>query len=218
MEFSAILFDLDGTLLDTLADIAGAANFALERCGFPPHAVDAYRYFVGDGVMVLFSRALPQEGRANEIIESCARHFRDAYRRQWNVHTRPYPGVCELLDKLASLPLKLAVLSNKPHDATQQCVTEMLRGYRFEVVQGHGDELPRKPDPTAALKIARDMHVPPAQFVLLGDTATDMQTAIRAGMYPVGALWGFRQRDELLEHGAEIVIDHPLDLLKVLEG
>lgn len=217
MRFAAILFDLDGTLLDTLADIASAANCALERCGFPAHPVEAYRYFVGEGVKVLFARALPRESRSVDTVMRCAEHFRDAYREQWNVHTCPYAGVCDLLNELAHRSVRLAVLSNKPHEPTVRCVEEMLGDYDFELVFGQRDDVPRKPDPAAALEIAREMGLPPASFAFLGDTATDMKTAVSAQMFPVGVLWGFRPRDELVKHGAEVLIEHPSEFLGLLE-
>ncbi|MFV1964024.1 MAG: HAD family hydrolase [Pirellulaceae bacterium] len=218
MKFPAVLFDLDGTLLDTLADIAGAANSTLERCGFPTHSVDAYRYFIGDGVRVLFSRALPPESQSPETIVRCADHFRDAYLEHWNVHTRPYPGIGDLLEELARRSVRIAVLSNKPHEATVRCVEAMLSDYRFEVVLGQRDEVPHKPDPTAALEIASQMQLSPESFAFLGDTATDMQTAVRSQMFPVGVAWGFRPREELTEYGAEVIIERPGELLELLEG
>jgi len=217
MNASAVLFDLDGTLLDTLADIAGAANCALIECGFSPHPIDDYRYFVGEGVRVLFARALPGDSTSDEMITRCAEIFRDAYREQWNVHTQPYAGVCELLDELVRRSIPMAVLSNKPHEATVRCVEEMLGEYPFEWVLGQRDDVPRKPDPTAAREIARQMRVPAGDFAFLGDTATDMQTAVRAEMIPVGVLWGFRPRDELLDHGARVLIEQPQELLALLD-
>ena len=218
MPIAAVLFDLDGTLLDTLADLAHSANRVLESHGFDPHPESAYRYYVGEGVSVLFSRALPEPQRTDLWISRCVEDFRAVYSRHWNVSTKPYLGIPQLLDVLSSRRLRLAILSNKPHASTEQCAQELLPHDRFEVVLGQRDEIPRKPDPAGAWEIARRMGVPPSQFVYLGDSGIDMQTAVRAGMYPVGALWGFRTRDELTANGAKVVIDQPMDFVRVLDA
>jgi phosphoglycolate phosphatase len=207
---------LDGTLLDTLEDIAEAANVALARGGHPQHAVDAFRYFVGEGVHVLFARALPADARTPEVIQQCADVFREVYRERWDVHTRPYPGIAELLAELVKRSVRMAVLSNKPHEATVRCIEKMLGDFPFEVVLGQRDGTPRKPDPAGAWEIADAMQLSPANFAFLGDTATDMETAVRANMHPLGVLWGFRPREELLEHGAKTLIAQPRELLDLL--
>jgi len=214
--FSAVLFDLDGTLLDTLADIAHSANGALEELGFPTHEIGAYRQFVGEGLRMLFWRALPAEARTEAVIDRCAEGFREAYSRQWNVHTRPYDGVPELLDGLTVRDIRMAVLSNKPHLFTKRCVDEYLPQYQFQMVLGHRDGVPRKPDPAGANEIINALGVRSEQVAYLGDSATDMKTALAVGMYPVGALWGFRSRDELQQNGAEAVISRPMELLDLL--
>jgi phosphoglycolate phosphatase len=218
MRAKAVLFDLDGTLLDTLEDIANSANSALVRYGLPTHSVDAYRYFIGDGVTMLISRALPDENRDSDIIAKCVKGFRQDYSRNWNVNTRPYEGVPELLDALAAKHIKMAVLSNKPDDFTKQCVSELLPNHDFEMILGQRDAIPIKPDPVGALQIADRLGITPSRFLYLGDSAIDMKTAVRAGMFPVGALWGFRPLEELREHGAQAVIEHPMDLLGLLDA
>jgi phosphoglycolate phosphatase len=218
MHFQAVIFDLDGTLLDTLEDIGNSANSALGRHGFPTHALDAYRYFVGDGVTMLMSRALPADSRNNDLIADCVRAFRENYDRTWNVSTRPYEGAPELLDALTARNVKMAILSNKPDDFTKRCVHEFLADWTFEVILGLRQGGPQKPDPTGALKIAEDLGIKPAQILYLGDSAVDMKTALNAGMFPVGALWGFRPLDELLENGARATIERPMELLDYLDG
>jgi phosphoglycolate phosphatase len=215
--FSAVLFDLDGTLLDTLADIAHSANDALEELGFPTHEIGAYRLFVGEGLRMLFRYALPAEARTEAIIDRCAEAFRGAYSRQWNIRTRPYDGVTQLLDALTERNVRMAVLSNKPDLFTKRCVDEYLPQYQFQMVLGHRDGIPRKPDPTAAKQIINALGVPPEQVVYLGDSAIDMKTALAVGAYPVGALWGFRSLDELRENGAQAVISRPMELLDLLD-
>ncbi|NVL89691.1 MAG: HAD family hydrolase [Desulfobacterales bacterium] len=217
MHFKAVIFDLDGTLLDTLEDIADSANSALMKYGFPVHEVDAYRYFVGEGMTTLISLALPAEKRNNDIIADCVKAFRENYSRNWNVNTRPYDGVPELLDALAARHVKMAILSNKPDDFTKHCTREFLPNRNFEMILGRRDGIPRKPDPVGALEIAESLNITPSRFLYLGDSAVDMKTAVRAGMFPVGALWGFRPLDELREHGARAVIERPMELLGLLK-
>jgi phosphoglycolate phosphatase len=217
MSFAAVLFDLDGTLLDTLQDLADSTNAVLASCGFPTHGTNAYRTFVGDGVTKLFQRVLPPDVRHADVVASCAAAFREVYGQRWNVHTRPYDGIPDLLQWLAAQPVKLAVLSNKLDEFTQRCVRELLADYEFDVVLGQRDGQPLKPDPAGALEIRDRLGLPAGQIVYLGDTDVDMQTARAAGMFPVGALWGFRTREELLTGGAQAVIRHPMELVGILD-
>lgn len=216
MRLKAIIFDLDGTLLDTLEDLSNAANRVLERNGFPTHDMNAYRYMVGDGAVVLMRRALPEERRNDATIQGCVEGFRTEYERGWKTKTRPYDGVAEMLDALTAHGMKMAVLSNKPDDFTRWCVAEYLSQWTFDLVLGQRDSVPLKPDPSGAMEISRSLNIPPSQFVYLGDTAIDMKTAVAAGMYPVGALWGFRSGQELLENGARLLIKRPPELLRLL--
>jgi len=217
MPYQAVLFDLDGTLLDTLEDIGNAMNRVLATRGFPTHPIDAYRSFVGDGMVMLVTRALPENKRDEETIRSCLEVYRADYGRTWNVKTRPYDGVAALLDALTARGLKRAILSNKPHEFTQRCVTELLSDWSFDVVLGQRDGVPLKPDPTGALEIAHTLGIPPAAFLYLGDTPVDMQTATAAGMVPVGVSWGFRTPEELRSSGAQALIERPLEVLGFLE-
>jgi len=217
MSFSAVIFDLDGTLLDTLQDIADSANRVLAAAGLPVHDVRAYRYYVGDGIGQLIERIVPPD--LPDRVATMARiadAYRQDYGRNWNVATRPYPGVPELLDELSARGVKMAVLSNKPHEFTVRCVTAQLGRWRFEQVLGADDSLPRKPDPTGALRIAARCGVPPGEFLYVGDTATDMQTARNAGMAAVGVLWGFRDRRELESAGAWRIVERPEEVVALM--
>jgi phosphoglycolate phosphatase len=216
MPHRAILFDLDGTLLNTLEDIGNAVNRTLSAQGFPTHVIDAYRFFVGDGEVRLVTRALPEDRRDDETIRSCLEAYRADYNRNWDVKTKPYDGVAEMLDALTARGLKRAVLSNKPHELTQRCVTTLLPNWGFDVILGQRDGVPLKPDPTAALEVVHTLDIPPADFLCLGDTAVDIQMAITAGMLPVGVLWGFRTEEELRTSGAEVLIERPLEILEIL--
>lgn len=216
MSYQAVLFDLDGTLIDTLEDLGNAVNRVLVQRGFPEHPLNAYRRFVGDGATMLITRALPKTEQNCDTISASLHAFREDYRRNWNVSTRLYAGVPEMLDALASRGLKMAALSNKPHEFTTLCVSKFLSEWTFDVVLGERDSVPRKPDPAGALEIAAHLKIPPADFLYLGDTDIDMKTATAAGMFAVGVLWGFRPARELQESGAQILIERPMDITDLL--
>jgi phosphoglycolate phosphatase len=216
MTYRAVLFDLDGTLVDTLQDLADSANYVLASSGFPQHEVQAYRYFVGSGVQALASMALPEDARDRQTVDIVASRIEEAYSRRWAEHTLPYPGIPELLDALTDLGIRMAVLSNKPQRSAELTVSRLLPRWHFDIVEGERPGVPLKPDPFAALQIARLMKMEPGEFLYLGDSATDMRTAVAAVMYPVGALWGFRTAQELLTGGAKALIQRPVDLLPLL--
>ncbi len=213
----AVLFDLDGTLLDTLEDLADATNEVLAAQGFPVHPVDAYRYFVGSGLEQLIIRALPAEHRDTGIIRRSMADFHRVYGRLWDNKTRPYPGVEEMLATLAQRGIGMGVCTNKPEAFAQLCVKRLLPGGHFEVVLGAVDGRPKKPAPDIALEAARMLGAAPAACVFVGDSCVDMDTAVAARMLPIGALWGFREAAELREHGARHLITGPSDLAELLE-
>ncbi|MFO7706618.1 MAG: HAD family hydrolase [Desulfobacterales bacterium] len=212
MTFKAVIFDLDGTLLDTLGDLADSMNAVLAGNRLPTHPVAAYRDFVGEGIARLVQRALPFEVADEADLNRFVLEMKREYRQRWVRRTRPYPGILPMLDALCRSGFQLAVLSNKPDDATRQLVKELLPEAAFCRVVGAGSERPRKPDPAAALEIAAGLRLDPAQIVFVGDSAVDMHTAVAAGMHPVGVLWGFRPRAELAEAGARLFLEHPADL------
>jgi phosphoglycolate phosphatase len=216
MKYRAVLFDLDGTLLDTLQDIADATNEALCQSGFPPHELEAYKYMVGEGRKALARHALPEGYRDAVTVSHMVARIDEEYSRRWVDHTRPYPGISGLLDGLTARNIRMAVLSNKAQDFTGISVSSMLAQWHFDVVIGASESMPLKPDPAAALMIARRLDILPAEFIYLGDSGIDMKTATAAGMYPVGALWGFRPADELLLSGAKTIIKQPAELLGLL--
>ena len=218
MNFKAVLFDLDGTLLDTLDDLADSANGALAELGFEGHPVESYRYFVGDGMNMLVRRILPSDKLDEQTISKCLSAVKEQYSRRWANKTRPYPGVCELLRALETRRIAKTILSNKPHEFTVLTVEKLLGDFSFDIVRGVSDETPKKPDPAGALRIAEELSVEPAEILYLGDTDTDMQTANAAGMYAAGVLWGFREADELKANGAKILLETPLDALKLLNN
>ena len=216
MKFEAVLFDLDGTLLDSIEDLTDSMNIVLDGFGFPGHDAEACKLFVGDGVEMFALRALPENQRDEAMVAQCAAEMRAEYRKRWSIKTRPYDGIPELLDDLTLRNLKLAVLSNKPEESTREMVAELLSKWRFYPVAGARASVPKKPDPTLAIEISRQLRLPADKFLYLGDTGTDMKTATGAGMFPVGALWGFRTAEELKDTGAEVLVAHPSEVLQFL--
>lgn len=208
--YQAVLFDLDGTLTNTLEDIAFAMNRSLRLHGLPEYPVEAYRYLVGNGARVLARRAV---GEHAELAESVQQTYQAYYQEHSLERTRPYDGVPELLQALQARGVKLCVFSNKPHADTCRVVQHYFPQVDFAVVRGQMEGVPVKPDPAGALAAAEQMNVAPEDVLYLGDTDVDMHCALRAGMHPVGAAWGFRDARELQEAGAERVIQHPMDLL-----
>lgn len=206
------IFDLDGTLLDSLGDIAAAMNRTLAARGFPTHPLDAYRLFIGDGVQKLAERALPASARAESA--SVVEAYQQDYAEHLLENTTPYEGIPALLDALSARGLPMAVLSNKPDAATRKLVAALLGRWQFRAVAGERPGIPRKPDPTAALGLAAAMGVPPADVSFVGDTLVDVKTARAAGMRAVGVLWGFRA-SEVAASGVTTV-RHPAELLPLL--
>lgn len=216
MVFSLVIFDLDGTLVDSLEDLADSMNAVLAARGFPIHPVAPYRRFVGDGIATLVRRALPGADPGDDFVASCVREMRREYARRQIAKTRPYPGVPELLRSLGEHGLKTAVFSNKPDRPTREVVAALLAPHSFAAVRGARPDAPLKPDPTAALELAREIGAAPRETVYVGDTDTDMHTGQRAGMFTVGVTWGFRDEDELRASGADSIIHDPAELLRVL--
>jgi phosphoglycolate phosphatase len=216
MKFEAAIFDLDGTLLDTLEDIADSANFVLSQFGFPQHDLETYKYFVGEGIEKLVRRALPIEKNEENFIGQCITLMREEYSKRWTNKTRLYPEISEILDTLTSRKIKMAILSNKPDDFTKKMVAKFLLKWQFSIIQGEKPFVPKKPDPSAALGIAKKLKLPPRTFLFLGDSEIDMRTALAAGMYPIGVLWGFRTAEELIASGAKALIKNSADLINVI--
>ncbi len=207
----AVIFDLDGTLADTLESIARAVNSCLRKMERRTFPVDDYRYLVGDGLRALCVRVL-RDGRASpheETVERLEREVKDYYSRHLLDHVSLYDGTLDLLERLRAEGIPLAVCSNKPDKHTRDLVEALIPAGTFGAVLGARDDLPRKPDPASALRVAAILGVEPGRCLFVGDTSVDMKTARNAGMIPVGVLWGFRQRDELEEAGARHIVEEP---------
>lgn len=214
--YRAIIFDLDGTLLDTLEDLATAGNQVLAAMGQPEHPVASYRYFVGDGLQTLMTRILPEALQTPTGLKTAMALFEEIYAETWHQRSVPYPGIVDLLDQLTAAGWPMSILSNKPHDFTLICVQRLLPDWFFEPLLGQRPGVPKKPDPAAALEIAAHLNYEPTDILYVGDTSVDMQTASAAGMDAVGVLWGFRTKEELQTAGARYLISQPGQLLPLL--
>jgi phosphoglycolate phosphatase len=211
----AVLFDLDGTLLNSLADIGAAMNRVLARLSLPPRRPAEYRRFIGSGMDMLVRRVLPPKHRTPALVRAALTALREEYALRWKDRTRPYPGIPRLLSGLDRRRIPIGILSNKPHDLTRVMVRHFFGRWPLRAVWGASARYPRKPDPRLALAISRSLRVPPAQTLFVGDTRTDLDTARAAGMPAAGALWGFRP-DQLRRGRARFLLKRPTDLLNML--
>ncbi len=216
MRFKAAIFDLDGTLLDTIRDLADSMNAVLERMGYPTHPLEAHKIFVGDGVESYVRRSLPEDAD-EETVRRGMEMEQEEYGRRWADTTRPYNGVPGMLSSLDDLGVRKAILSNKPDPFTRLTVEKLLPGCSFDIVRGVLPDVPKKPDPAAAIDIAGRLGARPEETLFLGDSNTDMKTAVAAGMYAVGAVWGFRTPEELNENGARELANHPSDVIAIIQ-
>jgi phosphoglycolate phosphatase len=212
--YKAVIFDLDGTLLDTLKDIAISANYVLEQFGKNPIEIQKYRYLVGSGALVLMQNILPEASEQEH--KNALDIFEKHYAKQFDLNTKAYENINKLLTFFQVRGYKMAVLSNKPNRFTKMCVMKYLKHWNFESVYGIREGIPKKPDPQGVFEILKELHVKPEETLFVGDTKIDMQTARNAGLCPIGVLWGFRERDELLEHGAKFIVENPNELVKLI--
>ena len=218
MQYKAVIFDLDGTLVDSLADLSDSVNLMLESYGFPTHEMEQYRYFVGNGSKKLMERTLPRDKAASaEFVEEALVKYKAIYKERLLEKTRPYNGVRELLAELKSRGIPLAVCTNKHNDAALTIVKILFAPSTFEEVLGDRPGFPKKPNPATPLEIASHLGVKPDEVAYLGDTSVDMETAVHAGFLPVGVLWGFRPEEELVKIGAKVLLKAPLELLEKVE-
>lgn len=211
---TTIIFDLDGTLLNTLGDLRGAANYALRLRNLPPRTTEEVRRFVGNGVRNLMRRCLPA-GSSDEEIDAALADFKKYYAEHLYDTTVPYDGIQELLSILRKRGIKVGVLSNKLDSATQALIRHFFRG-KVDVVFGEHSGIPRKPDPTSCCMIMEQLGAKPEEVLYIGDSGVDMNTARNAGLTAVGVTWGFRSREELIDNGADLLADLPVQILMML--
>lgn len=214
-QIKAILFDLDGTLLNTIDDLANAVNYTLTNLNYPTFAVDEYKYKVGNGMRKLIERSLPENHKTDEEIDKALSVFMPYYAEHKMDKTAPYNDIIELLQELKSRGIKTAVVTNKAHSAAKPLIDEVFPGL-FDEVTGQKDGVPTKPDPTAVFNTANALDVTADECLFVGDSGVDMQTAKNAGIFAVGVLWGFRKADELNQNGADALISIPMQLLELL--
>lgn len=215
--FKGVIFDLDGTLVNSLEDITNAMNTVLKQYNFPTHSVQVCQSFIGHGVRDLVVKALPKEYQNEEWINRCFNEMLVVYSENCTIKTKMYDGISDLLDQLTAHNIKLAVFSNKADKLTKKVVKAVLPNWNFEAVEGLKVEALKKPNPSVAIEISEKLEVPVAQLIFVGDTDVDILTAKSAGMYPVGVVWGYRTKEELIESGAKFILEHPSDLLKILK-
>lgn len=210
-----VIFDLDGTLLDSIEDIASSMNKVLESLQLPTHKIEDYKHFVGGGVDILVENALNNQSK--EIKDEVIKRFKIEYDGKLHSKTIPYDGIYELLDELKKLDINLAVLSNKPHEFTVSYVNHFFKNYNFKEIHGQKKDVPKKPDPKAALDIVKCLDSSCENTYFIGDTKIDMQTAKSANMTAIGVLWGFRDEKELRDFGADFIVSNPLEILKIIK-
>lgn len=213
---SLLIFDLDGTLLDTIGDLATSTNYALTLCGFPTHETPAYRFFIGNGINNLFEKALPEGSKTPENILMVRQLFLEYYGAHNSELTVPYSGITELLQSLQNKGIKLAVASNKYHKATEILIQHFFPEIRFTAVFGQREGVPTKPDPTIIQDILSITKVDKNEVLYIGDSGVDMQTAQNACIDAVGVTWGFRPRAELEEFSPKYFVDKPLEILGIV--
>ena len=215
MTYKAVIFDLDGTLVNSIEDIADAMNTVLRNHNYPTHSYKTYKNLVGSGVKSLVVNALPKNHRSDLEIDNCLNTMMTIYSERCTTKTQPYSGIIKLLDSLKSKQLKISVFSNKADVLTKKVVSALLPDY-FEPVFGLKIEAHKKPNPIVALEICKTLNVLPEETIFVGDTGIDIQTANNANMLAVGVSWGFRDKKELIDHGASHILNHPLDLIDLL--
>lgn len=213
MAFDAYIFDLDGTLLDTLPDLVNLTNTVLSEWSMPTHTSDEVKSYVGNGARMLMRRATVA-GTSEEVLDAVMDRWKQLYPELGHKNTRPYEGMPEMLAQIKERGAKLGVLSNKPDEAARGVIAWQFPNM-FDLVRGEGPETPRKPDPMGLNNMMRDLEVDPSRCAYIGDSGVDMAVATAAGAFAVGATWGYRGSDELLQNGARVLLADPADVLHV---
>ena len=213
MKYQAAIFDMDGTLIDSLEDLADSVNETMNHYNFPSHTLNEYRYFVGNGARKLIERSIPNDKASDsDFVSEVLEYYDGCYKRRLTNKTRPYNGILEMLQKLQDKGIPLGICTNKQQFAADEIISKIFPANMFNAVIGDQKGMPRKPDPAKVLKIAAQFNVKPECVAYFGDTSVDMETAHNAGFLSVGVTWGFRPESELIESGAEVIINHPSEL------
>lgn len=215
--YKVVIFDLDGTLLNTIDDIANTMNKVLAEMKLPTHPVSAYYQFVGAGVVVLSKRALPANMRDEVTVFKVHGMFNKLYHETWKEFSKPYDGIKELLDYLISQGKEVGVFSNKPQKFCEIMMDYYFPKIKFSFVRGNRKNIPPKPDPAGGLEILKEMNLKAEDVLYVGDTDIDMQTAVNCGFFGIGAEWGFRTKDELIKTGARLTFATPVEMMNYLK-
>lgn len=216
--YKAAIFDLDGTIADTLTSIAYFGNATLKHFGFPEADREKYSYFAGNGYIKLVERALKDVGGYSEdTFDEICKFYHNLYDENPLYLTTPFEGICEMLGDMKKRGMTLAVISNKPHDATTNVVKELFGDDLFSHIIGGGSGFPLKPDPAAVLHVLSENNIKPNECIYVGDTATDMITGKKSGAFTIGVLWGFRPEKELSENGADLIVSKPSEITDYLK-
>ena len=213
-----VIFDLDGTLLNTISDLGEAANYALSQAGYPTHSLSSYPFFVGNGVRKLLERVLPEDARNDETIDHLHAIFTEYYNSHMTDHTTPYPGIPELLTLLREKGIKVAVASIKYDSAVKSLIAHFFPEIEWAAVEGHKPDVPVKPDPSIVFEILSKVPTPKADVLYVGDSGVDMETARRACVTSCGVTWGFRPESELKKYYAENIVSTPDGILELACG
>ncbi|WP_299058873.1 HAD family hydrolase [uncultured Polaribacter sp.] len=215
MTYKAVIFDLDGTLVNSINDIADAMNVVLKKRNYPTYNYATYKTFVGSGVRSLVVKALPEANPTKEEVAACLLDMMQVYSECCTQKTKPYDGVLDLLSALKEKNIKIAVLSNKEDTLTKKISSFLLPEY-IKPVLGLKQEEDKKPNPKVALQICESLQVKPEETIFVGDTDVDILVAKNANMLAVGVSWGFRDKEELVNAGSDYILNHPLDLMKIM--
>ena len=213
---SLVIFDLDGTLLNSIDDLGDATNYALSQCGFPTHDISAYPMFVGNGITKLLERALPSECRENATIEKMRAHFLEYYDNHNTQYTKPYNGIPQLLKTLSSQGINLAVASNKYHEAVVKLTKYYFPHENWVAIEGHKNGIATKPNPAIVFNILQKCPTPKDQVLYIGDSGVDIDTACRAEIKSIGVTWGFRSEEELRAHNANYLANTPDEIYQII--
>ena len=217
MKFNAVFFDLDGTLANSLADLANSVNYVLSQNGFPTHNAECYKYFAGDGILKMIERAVPSEYSSDPIVYELKDRFMEYYAKHYADNTVAYDGLNELVDALKQKVIKIAVVTNKAQEMAEKVVNKLF-GDSFDYILGLREGIPAKPDPTGIFMAMKELDVEPKECAFVGDTGMDVAGGVNAGAYPIGVLWGFREKQELVKFGAKEFASNAKELLNIIIG
>ncbi len=216
-QLKGVIFDLDGTLINTLDDIAVTMNAVLRQNDMPSHPTEKYKFLVGEGIFELTKKVLPPKQWSEQNAKEFVQRFRTLYDQTWHDKSLPYPGIIDMLKTLEDKGIKIGVLSNKPDSFVQKIIAWFFPDIHFVGISGELVNIPAKPNPLLALKIAQDMELAVEQIAFVGDSGIDIQTGLNAGMKPVGVSWGFRPVEELISTGASMIVNTPAEMIFLFE-